>query len=181
VSILKDTIQLSLYPKTRVINHHTFELYIKDSGSNWQLSSLAQICSPSFSLISALEELQIRESDYLLPSHWKDDMEDAQWLELLDPFTALKDLYLTHGIAQSVCGALQELSGERAIEVLPALRNLFVDGSRSLEHIQEAIRPFIAARRLSSHPVTIIHWRTGSKFTEEFHSSLFSHSNLLSS
>ncbi|KAH9954468.1 hypothetical protein BC827DRAFT_1242712 [Russula dissimulans] len=58
-----------------------------------------------------------------------DDMENAQWLELLDPFTPLKNLYLTNGIAQRFWGALQEPSGERAIEVLPALCNLFVRGS----------------------------------------------------
>jgi hypothetical protein len=79
-------------------------------------------------LISALEELRIREDKHLSSSHWKDDIENAQWLETLDPFTALKSLYLTNRVAQRFCGALQELSGERATEVLPALRNLFVQG-----------------------------------------------------
>jgi hypothetical protein len=71
----------------------------------------------------------MRENDYLSLSHWKDDVENTQWLELLDPFTALKNLYLTNGIAQRFCGALQEASGERATEVLPALCSLFVRGS----------------------------------------------------
>ena len=82
-------------------------------------------------------------------------MENAQWLELLDPFTSLKNLYLTDRIALHFCGALQELSEERATEVLPALRDLFLDGSRSFKHIQEAIGPFIAARQLSVHPLAI--------------------------
>ena len=30
------------------------------------------------------------EDDHLLSSHWRDDMDDTQWLELLGPFTALK-------------------------------------------------------------------------------------------
>jgi len=85
-------------------------------------------------------------------------MENAQWLELLDTFPALKDLYLTDGIAQHFCGALQELSGERTTEVLPALRNLFVQG-RSLEPVQEAMKPFVAARQLSGHPVAVDHWK----------------------
>jgi len=86
-------------------------------------------------------------------------MEDTQWLEFLDPFTSLKNLYLTDEISRHVCGALQELSGERATEVLPSLRNLFVDGSRSLEHLQETIKPFVATRQLSGHPVAIDHWQ----------------------
>jgi len=90
--------------------------------------------------------------------HWKDDTEDAQWLELLGPFTALKNLYLTDGIAQRFSGALQQLSGERATEVLPALRHLFVRGS-SLELVQEAIKSFVTARRLSGHPVVVDRWK----------------------
>src|SRR5712672_4452144 len=159
VVIFDCSIDLSLHPKTGSLDYsRRLELRIKCRELDWQLSSLAQFCSPSFPLISTLEELEIRESK-LPSSHWKDDMEDTQWLELLNSFNALKNLYLTCGVAQRVCGALQEVSGERATEVLPALRNIFVDGFRSLEHIQEAIRPFAAARQLSGHPVAIDHWR----------------------
>jgi len=84
-------------------------------------------------------------------------MENAQWLELLDPFSALKNLHLTSGVAQQFCGALQVLSGEKATEVLPALRNIFVRGS-SLEPVQEAMKPFVAARQFSGHPVVVDHW-----------------------
>jgi len=159
VVIFDCSIDLSLHPKTGSLDYsRRLELRIKCRELDWQLSSLAQFCSPSFPLISTLEELEIRESK-LPSSHWKDDMEDTQWLELLNSFNALKNLYLTCGVAQRVCGALQEVSGERATEVLPALRNIFVDGFRSLEHIQEAIGPFVAARQLSGHPVAIDHWR----------------------
>jgi len=85
-------------------------------------------------------------------------MEDAQWLELLGPFTALKNLYLTDGIAQRFCGALQDLSGERVTEVLPALGNLFVPGS-SLEPVQEDIKSFVTARQLSGHSVVVDRWK----------------------
>ena len=122
---------------------------------DWQLSSLARVCSSSFPLISSLEELKIGEDDRLLSLHWKDDMEDIQWVELLDPFTALKNLYLTDEVAPRVFRALQELPGERATEVLPALRNLFIERSESSYDIQEAIQPFVAARQLSGHPVII--------------------------
>jgi len=86
-------------------------------------------------------------------------MKNSRWLKLLDPFIALKRLYLSPGIAGHVCDALQELSGERATEVLPALRNIFVDGFWSFDHmVQEALRPYVTARQLSGHPVTIKHW-----------------------
>jgi len=158
VLISDRSIRLGLSPKTRLIDHLTLlELQINCRELDWQLSSLAQVCS-SFPLISTLEELEIRESDQLKSSHSEDDMENAQWLELLDPFAALRDLYLTRGIAQRICGALQDLFGERATEVLPALRNLFVR-TRPLQPVQEAMIPFVAARQLSGHPVAIDRWR----------------------
>jgi len=85
--------------------------------------------------------------------------ETRRWLELLDTFTALKNLYLTDEIAQRVCKALQELSSEMATEVLPALRNLFIDDSQSFKHIQRAIRPFVTARQLSGHPMVVSRWK----------------------
>jgi len=41
-------------------------------------------------------------------------MEDTQWVEFLDPFVSLKNLYLMDEVARRVCSALQELSGEMA-------------------------------------------------------------------
>jgi len=159
VSISKYSIRLHVYPNTGSVDRRRqLELRISCRELDYQLSSLAQVCSSSFPIIFALEDLQIRENDRFSSSHWKDDMENAQWLELLDPFTALKNLYLTYGIVQRFCGALQELSGERATEVLPALRNLFVQGS-SLEPVLEAMKPFIAARQLSGNPLVVDHWK----------------------
>ncbi|KAH9954659.1 hypothetical protein BC827DRAFT_1386711 [Russula dissimulans] len=140
------------------IHHTRLEVKIHCQELDYQLSSLAQVCSSSFPFIFALEELQITENDYLASSNWKDDIENDQWLELLCPFTALKNLYLTDGIARLFCGALQELPGDRATEVLPALRNIFILGFSSLEAVQEAMEQFVAARQLSGHTVVVDHW-----------------------
>jgi len=159
VLIFDFSICLSLSHKTRVVDWITLALKLHCGGLvSEQLSSLSQACNSSFPLMSTLEELEITEATNL-SSHWNDDVENARWVELLDPFTVVRDLYVTDQIARRVCGALQELPGERAAEVLPALRNIFVDAPGSLEHIQEAIWPFVAARQLSGHPVAIDHWR----------------------
>jgi len=162
VLVLNRSIELSLYSNTGVVDHRSqLDLEIICDELDWQIWSLAQVCRSSFPLISALEELEIREDHDVISVHWQVVMENARWLELLEPFTALKNLYLTDEITRRVCGALQELSGERATEVLPTLRNLFVDvdGFQSLEHTEEVIRPFVAARQLSGHPVAIDRWR----------------------
>jgi hypothetical protein len=158
--ISPDLTQLCLYPKTGHLNYRKLlVLRVGYTELCGQVSSLAQVCSSSLPLISALEELEIRERASVGLAHRKDRVENAQWLELLDPFISLKNLYLTHEISQCVFGALQELSRERATEVLPALRNLFVRGFSSLQPVQEAMMPFVAARQLSGHPVVVDHWK----------------------
>jgi hypothetical protein len=60
------------------------QLEISCGQSDWQLSSLSQLCSSSFphALISTVEHLYIFEERSSRP-HWQDDIESSQWLELL--------------------------------------------------------------------------------------------------
>ena len=50
---------------------------------------------------------------------------------------------------------LQELVGEQATEILPALQNIFIEGSQSSGPVPEGIANFITARELSGHPVFV--------------------------
>ncbi|KAI9460442.1 hypothetical protein F5148DRAFT_256543 [Russula earlei] len=132
-----------------------------------QLGSLTQICSSSFPFLSTLVHLDIVEDD-VPQSHWKDDMVTTQWLELLAPFTAMKDLRLTHQVAPHVCQALEELAGERVTEVLPALQNIFLRGLEPLESVSTYIERFVAARKLSGHPVAVHCWEQDLHRMDEF-------------
>jgi len=73
----------------------------------------------------------------------------------LVPFTTVKDLYLSKEFAPGIAVALQELVGGRITEVLPNLRNIFVEGLKALGHFQENIGQFVAVRNLSDHPIAI--------------------------
>jgi len=83
---------------------------------DWQLSSLAQVCS-SVPLISALEELEVFEIG-LLSSFYAME-ETRRWLELLDTFTALKNLYLTDEIAQRVCKPFKSFPAKWQLKCYP--------------------------------------------------------------
>ena len=134
----------------------TLVFYIKCTPSEWQLSSLAQVCCSSLSpLQRSLESLDIAHF-YTPPEHWHDDMENMQWLELLQPFIAVKDLYLFGVLALPVARALQELTGERATDVLPALQGIYIQSHHVPGAVREALGPFIAARQLS-YPVVLHH------------------------
>ena len=86
-------------------------------------------------------------------------MENTQWLELLQPFTAVRELRLPGTIAQRVALALNEHPLEDATIMMPVLRSIFIGGpsgklSRSVE---EAMSQFLAARQLSDLPVAVHH------------------------
>ncbi|KAI9512081.1 hypothetical protein F5148DRAFT_1280124 [Russula earlei] len=128
---------------------------------DYQVSALAQVCSSSLPLLSTLVHLEIEDS--VLPdpqSYWKDDMETAQWLELLDPFIAVKNLHLSNQFARQLWQALEELAEERVTEVLPALRNIFLSGHQSRKNV---MKRFVTARRLSGHPVAVYRWENQRK------------------
>jgi hypothetical protein len=135
------------------------ELGISCRQSDWQLSSLAQVCNSSFlqALIPPVEHLYVHENDELRP-RWQDDIENSQWLELFHPFTAVKDLYISSEFTPRIVPALQELVGERVTEVLHALQTLFLEEKLPSGPVQENIRKFVAARQLTSHPITVARW-----------------------
>ena len=135
------------------------ELGISCRQSDWQLSSLAQVCNLSFpwGLMSSLERLYACEGQHS-QLRWQGDVENSQWVELLQPFTAVKELYLSRGLAPCIAPALQELVGERVSEVLPALQNLFLEELHPSGPVQEAIEKFVAVRQLSCHPISVSHW-----------------------
>ena len=138
--------------------------------SDWQLSSLAQLCSSAFIqalIVPAVEHLYIIEGDFFEP-HWQDDIENSQWLELLHQFTAVKGLYISWEFTPRMAPALQELIGESVIEVLPVLQTLFLEKAPPSGPVQEPIEQFVAARQRAGHPVAVSRWpNSGKKWTVE--------------
>ena len=124
--------------------------------SEWQLSSLGQVCTSSLPPFSTLVDLYIFEG-LELPPYWQDDIENTLWQELLHPFAAVKNLYLCENVIPRIAPALQELVGGRATEVLPNLEKFFLE-SLPTGPLHEGIEKFVAARRLAGHPLTVSRW-----------------------
>ena len=134
-----------------------FQVYILCREPDWQLSSVAQICTTSLPLLSTTENLFIYERvDSQLD--WKDGIENIEWLELLLPFTAVKNLYLSKQFAPRIAPALQDMTGGGTTEVLTALQNLYLEGFQSSESVQEGIKRFVSGRQFTDHPVAISVW-----------------------
>ena len=122
---------------------------------NQQVSSLEQLCTSCLPPLSILEDLY-----FYMGYHpdWNASVENRQWLELLHPFKAVKNLYLSKAFASRIAPALQELVEGRTADVLPALQNIFLKGLEPRGSVQEGIRQFVAARQVANHPIGISPW-----------------------
>ena len=137
--------------------YRTLEIAISCREPDWQLSSIEQICNSSLYPLSTVEDLYIEHEYSELV--WKDDaIENSLWLQLLFPFTAVKNLYLSKDFAPGVATALRELVEDGMTEVLPGLQNIFVEKLEPSGPFQENIGQFVAARQLSDHPIAILVW-----------------------
>ncbi|KAI0248846.1 hypothetical protein BJV78DRAFT_768600 [Lactifluus subvellereus] len=134
----------------------TLNLRISCGAVDWQVWSMAQICNQFSFLPSIIEQLDIQVST--LVATWQVDMEDTQWLELFRPFTAVRTLRIGRELQSLIVPALQELTGERVVEVLPALDSLYLEEYQPSGSDQQAIEPFVAARQYSDRPVTAHQW-----------------------
>ena len=130
-----------------------------------RLSSVIQICNSSLDPLSAVEDLYIglQHKDLV----WEGNpVENTLWLQILLPFIAVKNLYLSKGFMPSIAATLHEVAERGITEVLPSLQNIFVEGLESSgpfhENIgHENIGQFVTARQLSGRPVAISVWSDG--------------------
>ena len=124
---------------------------------DWQLSAIEQVCNSSLQPLSTVEDLYIEH--HYSRRVWKSEaIENTLWLQLLLPFAAVKNLYLSKEFAPGIAATLQELVGGRITEVLPALQNIFVKGFEPSGAFQKNIGQFADARQLSGHLIAISDW-----------------------
>jgi hypothetical protein len=123
---------------------------------DWQVDSIALVCgqlSPFRSPIERFDLIAIQPPSVT----GEDDIVTTQLLELFRHFTAIQSLRVSKSIVSHVATALQELIEERATEVLPNLRDLFLGGSAIPEAVREVMQQFVTARQLSGQPVAVHH------------------------
>jgi hypothetical protein len=121
-----------------------------------QFPILAHFCrSPVFPL-PTLEYLYI-DGGTFSRQHLRDSTENARWMELLQPFNLVKNLYFSKDFARRIAPVLNECE-DIATEVLPALENVFIEKLRLYGPVAEAFWVFSSARQLSGHPIVVSHW-----------------------
>jgi hypothetical protein len=154
-----DRARMAFYDKMIDFSLGSFGLQILCERPDWQLSSMVQIFGQQLHLLSHVEQLEIIQSTSAT-IEWIDnpDMDPSLWLELLHLFIAVQSLGVSEKLAPPVTAALQELTGERTMEVLPALHSLFLEGLEPSGPVQEGIKSFVASRQQADHPIALQSW-----------------------
>ena len=118
---------------------------------NWQLSCMAQVCGQFSPFLFRVEELSTNTTQLI---SGKDDLGDAQWLELVRSIGGARDIWITNElITYYILRALDQADGGHT-NALPALDTLFVEDPMTMNDLSwEALLPFITLRSLSGRHV----------------------------
>jgi hypothetical protein len=128
------------------------QLQISSRQLGRRLASLTHICRQLFPLLSSAEWLDIKAFLLFSTRRRRGEIDPAQWLELFRHFQGVKTLELTGTVVPNIMSALEQLTGEMACGILPALRDLHWGGSQA--SMSRSIEPFITMRQLTGRPVS---------------------------
>jgi hypothetical protein len=135
----------------------SFKVEISCKEFERQVSSLDRVCIACLPLISTLKDLYISEGRFSRPE-WRGNIENTTWLNLLHPFTTVKNLYISKMFTPRIVAALQELVGGGTADVLPTLQNIFLEELEPSGPVQEGVRQFVAARQVTGHQIVVSRW-----------------------
>jgi hypothetical protein len=127
-------------------------------GIDVKVRAISLVCGQLSPFLSLVERLDLTADYWPSKPHEEDDTVSSRFVVLFLPFTAIRSLHVSEGLIPFIALALQQLVGERATEVLPNLRDLFMEGSKTPRTVRRVMQPFLTARRLSGQPVAVRHW-----------------------
>ena len=117
------------------------------------------------SLISAIlpNAVHLKLEVHLVEDRQLEGTDDAEWQHLLHQFTTLQTLHVSHELAGHVALALEDIARETVAVALPSLELIYL-----ADQPASSVEKFVASRRLSNHPVTVV--ETNMVFDEKLES-----------
>ncbi|KAH9059955.1 hypothetical protein EDB87DRAFT_680714 [Lactarius vividus] len=117
-----------------------------------QLTLMTQVCICLSTFIFNVEDLHISATRQ--PS-WEGGLFNGQWLELINPFTGIKQLQVSGNLSTHIVRALQQRHTRREI-VLPALKKLYIPQPWPRHaSLREAVVSFMISHRLSGNRIPV--------------------------
>ena len=87
-------------------HHGRLEFGIRCKTSDWQVSSITQVCSQQLYPLSRVKQLRLLEVPWA-KSGWQEDMDPSQWPELFHPFSSVQSLYVSKKLQPLIIPVLQ--------------------------------------------------------------------------
>ena len=123
---------------------------------DWQVSHVAQVLGYFSATLSYLVHLKLEVQ--LKKLRHLEDTENVEWLHLLNRFSTVRTLRVSRELAGHVAHVLEDTVTKEMVVEIEALRSLdFIWLERQPA---SSIARFVASRRFSDHPVTVIHTET---------------------
>jgi hypothetical protein len=130
----------------------TLNIHVDCRHLDWQVSSITQIFNILSPLSSSVVDLILDYRSHTLSSEWHNQVDRAQWRELLGSFRNVETLRVHDGLIGEVSRCLA-LDGESASEILPELKTLVCPiGSRD----DKTFAKFVHDREVAGLPVELI-------------------------
>jgi hypothetical protein len=135
----------------------TLRLQIACDDVDRQMLILVDVGRQFSRLLSSVETLKAYGSSILFSLRDPRETDSAKWLELLRHFRGVRKFEVSGALVSNIASTLEQVTGNMARGILPMLRDLHLDESES-----PSVEPFVAARQLSSHPVSVHYARDDS-------------------
>jgi hypothetical protein len=120
---------------------------------DWQVASAVQIFDALSPVLTIVEKLTLSHTEHNRSSEWHNEVDRAQWCELLRPFSSVKILHVEKELVGGLSHSLRSRDGEMPLEVLPNLLELQYSGGIDLGDV---LYPFITERQAAGHPVLVM-------------------------
>jgi len=130
----------------------SFEVDVYCEHLDWQVSSLAHIFNVLSPLFSDVVDITLDYREHTLSSETHNQVDRAQWRELLGSFRNLKTLRVHNGLVRDLSRCLR-LDGEPPLELLPELTE-FVCPVGSVN--DKTFSAFVHEREVAGRPVKLI-------------------------
>jgi hypothetical protein len=121
---------------------------------DWQIDSATQVCSALRNVLSAVEELTLDLDADGMPPDWENTLDDIAWHELLLPFIGVKKLHIGSSLTSELSQALESVSGELVLELLPELQALEVP--LEIDLATKAFAMFMKTRESVGRPIHLL-------------------------
>ena len=159
-----EALSFILYSQENLPNgdQRAVEITVACKAFGWQFSPLLQVIDQFHATIYTGTITHLELNINLEGDRQIRGARDVEWLDFLHEFPAMRVLHVASRVlARHIALALEEITVEMAVEVLPFLELVYLEGRPA-----SSIEKFVTARRSTNYPITVV------DTTEEFNKRL---------